>query len=219
MELIDGTYITLDDYLSSCEEKHKNTVYYATDKSVQAQYISMFESEGVKVVLLPHQLDGQYISMCESVNSDVKFKRIDSDITDMLKSENNDSIDGKPLIDFFKGVLNNDKLEVKIESLKDKQIPAVLTVSEESRRMQDMMKMYSSMGMNIGESLPLEYSLVLNSSSTLIEKISSALNEDGEKAKLIAKEVYMLALISQRQMTADELKDFLAQTTKILEIV
>ena len=115
--------------------------------------------------------------------------------------------------------MNNDKLEVKIESLKDKQIPAVLTVSEESRRMQDMMKMYSSMGMNIGESLPLEYSLVLNSSSTLIEKISSALNEDGEKAKLIAKEVYMLALISQRQMTADELKDFLAQTTKILEIV
>lgn len=217
MELVDGTYITLEDYLSSCEEKHRNTVYYATDKSIQAQYISMFESEGIKVVLLPHQLDGQYISMCESVNSDVKFKRIDSDITDMLKSEDNVSKDDASLIDFFKNILNNDKIEVKTEFLKDKQVPAILTVSEESRRMQDMMKMYSSMGMNVGEDFPLEYTLVLNSNSSLIEKISSVREENEDKAKMIANEVYKLALISQRHLTADELKDFLADTTKILE--
>ena len=219
MELIDGTYITLEDYLSSCEEKHKNTVYYATDKSIQAQYISMFESEGIKVVLLPHQLDGQYISMCESVNSDVKFKRIDSDITDMLKSEDNVSKNDASLIEFFKNILNNDKIEVKIESLKDKKIPAILTVSEESRRMQDMMKMYSSMGMNVGEDFPLEYTLVLNSNSSLIEKISSVREENEDKAKIIANEVYKLALISQRHLSADELKDFLADTVKILEVL
>lgn len=218
-ELVDGTYITLEEYLNSCEEKHKNTVYYATDKSVQAQYISMFESEGIKVALLPHQLDGQYISMCESIDSDVKFKRIDSDITDMLKSDGNASKGDESLIDFFKKVLNNEKIEVKTESLKDKQVPAILTVSEESRRMQDMMKMYSSMGMNVGEDFPLEYTLVLNSNSSLIEKISSVREENEDKAKMIANEVYKLALISQRHLSADELKDFLAETTKILEIL
>ncbi len=218
-ELVSGDYITLEDYLNSCEEKHKNTVYYATDKAVQAQYISMFESEGIKVVLLPHQLDNQYISMCESINSDVKYRRIDSDLSNILKATEESVNTNESLIDFFKTVLANDEIEIKSETLKDKQIPAVLTVSEESRRMQDMMKMYSSIGMNIGEDFPVQYTLVLNSNSTLINRLSDMQHENEEKAALIASAIYKLALISQRHLTAEELRDFLTESTKILEIL
>jgi molecular chaperone HtpG len=103
--------------------------------------------------------------------------------------------------------------------LKDESVPALLTLSEESRRMEDMMKMYSSMGMNMGGSFPVEYTLVLNSSSQLIGKLPIIMSDDAEKAKLIASEIYKLALISQRHMTAEELRSFLADSFKVLEML
>ncbi len=219
MELVDGSHITLEEYLASCDEKHSKTVFYATDKSVQAQYISMYDAEGIKVALLPHQLDTQYVTMCEGIDSDVKFKRIDSDISDLVRAEAEVSDTDEALIELFKSVSKSGTLEVKFEHLKDESIPAVLTVPEESRRMSEMMKMYSTMGMNIGGDFPVEYTLILNSSSSLIKKLSELRSGGDKKAELIANEVFKLALISQRALSADELKEFLSNSISILELL
>ncbi|MBE6646762.1 MAG: molecular chaperone HtpG [Ruminococcaceae bacterium] len=218
LEMVDGSFMTLEDYLKECEEKHQNTVYYATDKAMQAQYISMFESEGIKVALLSHQLDTQFVTMCESVNSNVKYKRIDSEITDILKSDG-DAQGDESLFELFKTVSGNAELKVSYECLKDEGVPAILTVSEESRRMEDMMRMYSNMGMNIGGDFPVEYTLVLNSKSLLINRLSAIKPVDEGKATLMASEIYKLALISQRQLSAEELKDFLNNSFKLLEML
>ena len=213
LELTDGSFVTVEEYLKDCEEKHKGEVYYATDKALQAQYISMLEAEGIKIALLSHQLDTQFIGMCEMNDSDVKYKRIDSDVSDLIKGEGT-AVENEALTALFKEAVGEEKLQVKFEVLKDESVPALLTLSEESRRMEDMMKMYSSMGMNMGGEFPLKYTLVLNSASPLITKLSA--EGDREKASLIANEIYRLALISQRRMTADELKAFLSDSFKIL---
>ena len=217
LELVDVSYMTLSEYLDYCKEKHENTVYYATDKAVQAQYISMFESEGINVALLSHQLDTQFVTMCESINAEIKYKRIDSDVADILKSDESTAENDEALVDLFKKASKSEALEVKFESLKDASVPAILTVSEESRRMEEVMRMYSSMGMNVGESFPVEYTLILNSSSPLVKKISEVRADDEEKASLMASAIYKLALISQRHLSAEELKDFLSDSFKILE--
>ena len=219
METVDGTYVSIDEYLTKCSGKHPNTIYYATDKSAQSQYISMLEAEGVNIVLLPHQLDSQYATMYESINTDVKFRRIDSDITDILKSEQTDSEHDESLIALFKTVSKLDNLEVKYEQLKDERIPAILTVSEDSRRMSEMMQMYVGMGMNVGKDFPVEQTLVLNTNSAIIKKICEIQVTDEEKALLIANEVYKLALISQRTLTAEEMSEFLSVSLKILELI
>ncbi|MBQ3012010.1 MAG: molecular chaperone HtpG [Clostridia bacterium] len=215
LELTDGTYMTVDEYLKDCEEKHKGKIYYTNDKALQAQYISMFESEGAKIAVLEHQLDVQFISMCEMNDSETKYARIDSDVVDMLKSDG-DSVDNEALITLFKDSVGNDKLEVKLEALKDESVPALITLSEESRRMEEMMKMYASMGMNMGADLPVDYTLVLNSNSPLMAKLETVNQADSEKAKLMALEIYRLALMSQKRMSADELKAFLADSFKLL---
>jgi molecular chaperone HtpG len=147
-------------------------------------------------------------------DSDVKYKRIDSDISDILKGDGT-AVENAALTTLFREAVGNEKLEVEFEMLKDDSVPALLTLSEESRRMEDMMKMYASMGMGMGE-MPLEYTLVLNASSPLINKLSAIIESDNDKAKLIASEIYRLALISQRHMTADEMKAFLSDSFKIM---
>ena len=217
LELVDGSYMTLSEYLEYCKDNNENTVYYATDKAVQAQYISMFESEGIKVALLSHQLDTQFVTMCESINADIKYKRIDSDVADILKSDESNVDNDESLVELFKKASMSETLDVRFESLKDVSVPAILTVSEESRRLEEMMKMYSSMGMNVGETFPVEYTLILNSSSSLIKKLSDVRSENEDKAALMAREIYKLALISQRHLSAEELKDFLSDSFKLLE--
>ena len=216
LELTDGSYMTVAEYLKECEEKHKGIVYYATDKAMQAQYISMFESEGTKVALLSHQLDTQFIGMCEMNDSEIKYKRIDSEVSEMLKAGDEIAEHNDALAELFKSASADESLEVKFEVLKDGDIPALLTLSEESRRMEDMMKMYASMGMNMGGDFPTQYTLIVNSKSPLIEKLTAILESDSEKAKLMAGEIYRLALISQRRLTADELKSFLSDSFKLL---
>ena len=218
LELTDGSFMTVEEYLKDCEEKHKGEVYYATDKALQAQYISMLEAEGTKVALLSHQLDTQFIGMCEMNEGEAKYKRIDSDVSSLLKGEG-EAVENEALVALFKDATGDEKLTVKFEILKDATVPALLTLSEESRRMEDMMKMYASMGMDMGGAFPKEYTLVLNSSSPLITKLATINDTDADKAKLIASEVYRLALISQRHMTAEELKAFLSDSFRILEML
>ena len=214
LELANGEYMTVAEYLDDCKEKHENLIYYSNDKSIQAPYISLFEAEGNKVAVLSHQLDTQYISMCEAESAGLKYKRIDSEVSSLLRSETNAEKD-QALVDLFKKASGDDELDVVFEALKDNSIPCLLTLSEESGRMEEMMRMYAGMGLDVGN-IPTKYTFVINTNSPLVTKLSSLCTDDEDKAHLIAKELYRLSLMSQRQMTADELKDFLKDSYSLL---
>ena len=213
----DGKYITLDEYLEKAKEKHENTVYYAADTTAQAQYISMFAAEGIEVVVLDKMIDTQFINVVEQDREGVKFVRIDADVAGALKAEGV-ALHSEKLEEIFKEVSKNTELKVKTELLKNEKIPAVLNISEDTRRMEDMMKMYRMSGKDMGGmKFPTEMTLVLNGSSSLIKRLSDMAETDTDKAKKLSKQLYTLALLSQRQLDADELQDFLADSFDMLE--
>ena len=150
---LDGKYLTLKDCLAENKEKHENTVFYVTDEKEQSQYINMFKKEGLDAVILPHSIDSPFIGHLEQKNEGLKFLRIDADLNSTFKEEVKDDDEefkktSETLTETFKKALGNDKLEIKVEKLKDESISSMLTVSEETRRMQDMMKMYNMYGMD-----------------------------------------------------------------------
>ncbi len=213
----DGKYVTLKEYLESAKEKHENTVYYTADKTSQAQYIAMFAAEGIEVVVLDKLIDTQFINVIEQENDGVKFVRIDADVASALKADGKAEENAK-LADLFKKVSGNKDLKVSFELLKNAKVPAILNISEESRRMDDMMKMYRMSGNDMGGmSFPTDATLVVNASSPLITRLSSEVESDEGKAEKIAKQIYTLALLSQRQLTADELQAFLTDSFDMLE--
>ncbi len=212
-KLSDGSHLTVDDYLESAKEKHENTVYYATDAVSQAQYISMLTAEGIKVVIFDKIIDTQFINVIETDRAGVKFKRVDSGLADALKGDG-ELLESEELKELFKKVSGNDKLTVSFENLKTDKVPAILTVSEESRRMEDMMRLYAIAGEGKDMPFAAEYSLVLNSSNSLIRRLSE--DTSSEKSEKLAKQIYSLALISQRQLTAAELEEFLDHSYGIL---
>ncbi len=202
--LTNGKTVTLDEYLETAKEKHENTVYYATDKASQAQYIAMLEAEGIELAYLDKGLDNQFISMVEQ-DRGVKFLRVDAGVADALKGDG-EVYDNQELVDLFKKVSGSDKLTVRFETLKDASLPAILTVSEEQRRFGEMMKLYG-----MGGDMPApEGELVLNAGCDTIRRLADKPDEAA------AKYLYMLALIGQRQLTADELRDFLAASYEVL---
>ncbi len=211
----DGKFVTLKEYLEAAKEKHENKVYYATDKTAQAQYISLFEKEEIAVVLLDRILDTQFISVIESTNEGVKFARVDAEVADTMKASGEDAPKLEHAVELFKKIAG-DHTTVEVQNLKDADVPAVLTVSEESRRIDDMMKMYAMRGDDHG-SYPTEAKLVLNGTNPLIVKLDGT--EDAERAEKIAKQIYGLCLLSQRRLTADELKAFLAYSYGILDLL
>lgn len=206
-EKTDGEKVTLDEYLEKAKEKHENIVYYTADKTSQAQYLSMFENAGIDVVVLDKVIDTQFVTLLEQDRS-IKFTRIDSEVASALKGDG-EKLESEALVDMFKKVSGNEKLKVVFESLKDESVPAILNVSEQSRRFDDMMKMYS-MGGESGGSMA-EETLVLNSASSLVRKLADAPDEK------IAKQLYTLTLLSQRRLSADELKSFLSASFDLLE--
>ncbi len=210
LTLTGGEKRTFEEYLEAAKEKHENTVYYATDKALQAQYISMFESEGIEVALFEHPIDTQFASMLEGYMEGVKFMRVDSDVADMLKGEGSADED-QALKDIFAETVG-EKVTLKFDVLKDESVPAILNVSEQSRRMEDMMKMY---GMG-GDMPPAESTLVLNTASPLVKKLSETAQTDGEKAKQIASYLYKLSLLSQKKFSADEMQGFMKDSFDIL---
>ena len=220
LKLTDGTYTDTEKYLEESKEKHENTVYYATDASLQAQYISMFEKAGIKVALFEKLIDTQFISMLESYEPNVKYVRIDADVAGALKEDGDAAAEKDEAIEaLFKKVSGSDKFEVRFEKLKDADIPALLNVSEQSRRMDEMMKMYSMMNTDGGKapSMPLDTTIILNTASPLINHLIETQKADEEKAEKIAKQIFYLSLISQRPLDADEMKSFLADSFGILE--
>lgn len=195
--------VTLDEYLDASKERHENTVYYTTDKVSQAQYVSMLEDEGIEVAHLDRGLDNQFISMVEQ-DRNIKFLRVDSSVADVLKGEET-KLESKTLTDLFTRV-GGEKLKVRFEALKDASIPAILTVSEEDRRLGEMMKLYG-----INDNMPSpESELILNSSSEVLKLLEKKAEADPESAESTARQIYMLASLSQRRLSADELKEFLS---------
>ena len=215
LELTDGKYTTVKDYLEAAKEKHENKIYYTSDKAAQAQYISMFEAEGMQVAVFDKNLDTQYLSQIETYDTDVKYLRIDADVAGALKGDEVAAED-PALKDLFVKVSGDEKLKVEFAALKDAGVPLLLTVSEESRRMEEMMKLYAMSGMGAMGAFPTESKLTVNTASPLIAKLGAM---EGEKQEKTAAYLYRLALLSQRKLSADELKQFLADGYAILDLI
>lgn len=215
LELTDGTFTTGKDYLEGAKEKHENKVYYTSDKAGQAQYISMFEEQGLKIAVFDKPLDTQFLSQIETYDTDVKYLRIDADVAGALKGDDA-SAEDPALKKLFVKVSGDEKLKVEFSALKDAAVPLLLTVSEESRRMEEMMKLYAMSGMGAMGAFPTEATLTINTASPLIAKLGAM---EGEKQEKTAAYLYRLALLSQRKLTADELKQFLSDGYAILDLI
>lgn len=206
-----GGFVTIDEYLEAAKETHENKIYYANDATAQSKYISMFRDAGIDVILLDRVIDTQFIHTVEQNREGVKFFRIDAEVADVLKADG-DKTENAAISELFKKIAG-DGTKVEFDRFKDAATPALLNISEEARRMNDMMKLY-----NMGEGMPLEQTLILNTASPLIDKLINLTdNEQNELAEVIARQVYMLASLSQRALTADELNSFLSESYDILE--
>lgn len=211
LSLTDGSNQTLEEYLGDAKELHENKIYYTTDKALQAQYISLFESQGIKVAILDKPIDTQFAALLEQYMDSVKFLRVDADVADALKADGAVE-ESEPLKNIFSEVLG-ETATLKFDVLKDSAVPAVLNVSEQSRRMEDMMKLY---GMGDSASLPTESTLILNTASPLIQKIESAAEQDPNKAKEMASYLYKISLLSQKKFSAEEMQSFMSDAFALL---
>ncbi|MBQ8310079.1 MAG: molecular chaperone HtpG [Clostridia bacterium] len=214
VELTDGKFLTTADYLEGAKETHENTVYYASDKAAQAQYISMFEAQNMQVALFEKQLDPQFLSMLEAYTPEVKYVRIDADVAGALKADG-DVTENKALAELFVKVSGNEKLQVEFAPLKDTGVPTLLTISEQSRRMEEMMKLYSMGGMSMGE-YPTEATLTVNTASPLIAKLETM---DEQKRETTVAYLYQLSLLSQKKLSAEELQKFLSDSYSVLDLL
>ncbi|MBR2722506.1 MAG: molecular chaperone HtpG [Clostridia bacterium] len=215
LPLTDGSFLTVPDYLEGAKDTHPGTVYYASDKAAQSQYISMFDAQGIRVALFDRALDVQFLSMLESYDSTVKYIRIDADVADVLKQDG-EAKEDEALISLFQTVSGKADLKVEFSSFKDTSVPALLTVSEDSRRLEEMMRLYAAGGMPVGMEMPEDLTLTLNTASPLISKLSSL---DADRQKTVASYLYRLALLSQRKLSAEELSEFLGQGYALLELL
>ena len=216
---LDGKYLTLKDCLEENKEKHENTVFYVTDEKEQSQYINMFKKEGLDAVILPHSIDSPFIGHLEQKNEGLKFLRIDADLNSTFKEEVKDDDEefkktSETLTETFKKALGNDKLEIKVEKLKDESISSMLTVSEETRRMQDMMKMYNMYGMDPSMFGGAGETLVLNANNKLVQYVLN--HGEGENTKKICEQLYDLAQLSHGSLTPERMTKFIARSNEIM---
>ena len=195
-------------------EKEKVTIYYVTDPVQQSQYINMFRSQKMDAVILRHNIDTAFITHVERVKENVKFQRIDADLTEDLKEDGADVEEEKKALEIlFRKALNNEKLEVRVENLKDEKVSAMVTLSEESRRMEEMMKMYGMGGMD-ASAFGGQQTLVLNAKHPLVQYIYS--HQDGEKVTMFCKQLYDLAMISHKPLSPEEMTAFIARSNEIM---
>lgn len=202
------------------KEKIRKTIYYVTDLVQQSQYINMFREQGMNAVVMTHNIDQPFINQLESKNEDIRFMRIDADITDSSrqdatkKDKKKAEKDEKSLAELFHKALSNDKLTVKLEILKNENISSILTVSEQSRRMQDMMKMYAMGGMDPSMFGAEGETLVLNSRNELVKYLINHM--ESEDAQLFAAQLYDLAVLANRPLAADAMTKFVARSNEIM---
>jgi len=200
-------------------EEIKTTIYYVTDEVQQSQYINLFKSQGQDAVILGHNIDSPFITQLEQRNPAIRFQRIDADVTDTIKEEvaeeekeefkkTSDS-----LIEIFRKELENDKLDVKIEKLKDDNMAAMITLSEQNRRMQEMMKMYGMDGMNMGG----ESTLILNANHPLVQYVVD--HKDSENTSIICKQLYDLAMLAHKPLSPEEMTAFVQRSNEIMMLL
>jgi molecular chaperone HtpG len=211
---LNDKYVTLDEYLDGKEEKD---IYYVSDPKTQSQYINMFKNQGLNAVVLPSMMDNHFISFIEMKQQGVKFKRIDSAVNDISENEEKDDAakeqDNK-LIEKFKNEINDETLKIEVQSLKDKSIPAVILLGEQSRRMQEMYRSYGQQMAGMADMFKDEFTLVLNSNNELIKKIDTLNDED---ANLVIDHVYDLAKISHSPLPSEQMTKFIERSNKLLE--
>ena len=219
--LTDGSHVTVEEYFKKDTETEntERVIYYTSDPVGQAQYVSLFEAEGIRVAVLDKLIDTQFVQMYESYETGdaaVKFLRIDADVAAAL-TKDGEATESEALTALYRKVSGSEQLEVRYLALKDESVPAMLTVSEQSRRMEEMMRMYAMQGgMDKIPAYPVEYTLTVNTASPLTARLTELCDLQPVKAEAMAAQIYRLCLLSQRKLTADELKEFLAGSFELL---
>lgn len=213
---IEGMHITLKYYLENAKEKHENKVFYVSNEEEQSQYIKLFKEYELDALILSSPIDNNFISFLEYKDGNVKFTRVDSDLSDVLKDKDaeEDKENNEKIIELFKSVIGDKMNEYKVEALKNEKTPAMVLLSEYSRRMAEMQAQFGGMGMNI----PEEKSLVINGNNPIIKKLTSISNDESKKDKvnMICKQIVDLALISNKSLTSDELDEFINRTNDLM---
>ena len=204
------------------KEEPKTTIYYVTDEQQQSQYINMFRTQGQDAVILNHNIDSPFITQLEQRNQNIQFQRIDADITESAKEEvkeeekENFQKTADTLTEVFKKALDNDKLNVKVEKLKDDKVASMITLSEQSRRMQEMMKMYGMTGMD-PSMFGTDSTLTLNANHPLVQFVVE--NKDNENVPVICKQLYDLAMLAHKPLSPEEMTAFVQRSNDIMMLL
>ena len=210
------------DTSADSEKDERKVIYYVTDKVQQGQYIKLFKEQNMQAVILDHNIDTSFITQLEQRNEKYKFMRIDADVTESLKDETSAEdlkAETNALTEVFKKALNNDKLTVKVEKLKNENISSIITLSEEGRRMQDMMKMYAMNGMG-GMDMNMfaaDQTLTLNANNELVKYIFE--HKDSENVPMFCEQLYDLAVLSNHPLSVDEMTKFVERSNKIMMLL
>ncbi len=209
--------------LDAEDEKKEKVIYYVTDELQQSQYINMFKVAKMDAVILTHNIDQPFITQLESKNEGIRFMRIDADVTDSMKAKTSKKAEkameeqAEAIAAIMKKALKNDKLSVKVQKLKNKKISSVLTLSEESRRMQDMMKMYSMPGMDMGAFGGDGETLILNANHPLVQYVTE--HQDGENVEMICEQLYDLAKLQQAPLAPEAMTRFITRSNDIMMLL
>lgn len=218
---INSQYRTLNDYLENCKEKHENKVFYVSNEEQQSQYIKLFKDYGLDAVILDSTIDNHFISMIEFKNQGVHFNRIDADLSDILKeNDNEDNKEIKTDIEnLFKDVIGDRINNYSVESLKSEDTPAIILISEQSRRMSEMRSQFA--GMNFGMSFEEEKTLVINNNSSIVKKLVSLKDDETKKEKvsLICNQIVDIALLSNKELDSKELDEFIKRNNQLMSMV
>ena len=219
---LEGKYLTLNDCLEENKEKHENTIFYVTNEKEQSQYINLFKEEGIDAVIMPAAIDNPFISHVEQKHEGLKFLRIDTDLNASFKEEVKEDDEAfkktsEELTEVFKKALNNDKLDIKVEKMKNASVASMITASEETRRMQDMMKMYSMGGMDMSAFGATGETLVLNANHPLVKYVLE--NKEGENTVKICEQLYDLASLAHGQLSPERMTNFVNRSNDIMMIM
>ncbi len=210
-----------DDNKADQEEKKKAVVYYVTDELQQSQYINMFKEEGIDALILTHNIDQPFISQLEQQDETVRFQRIDADLTEHFKEDavDEEAMKAKTdaLTELFKKALGKENLGVKVENLKNENVSSMITLSEESRRMQDMMRMYNMGGMDPSMFGAAGETLVLNANNKLVQYILE--HKEGDNVNIMCEQLYDLALLSHKPLEAEAMTKFIARSNEIMMLL
>ena len=204
-------------------EKKEKIIYYVTDEKQQGQYISMFKTAKMDAVILTHNIDQPFVSQLEAKNEGVKFQRIDADLTEVFKAKTSKKAakemeeHANVIAELIKKTMKKERLNVKVEKLKNKKVASMITISEEARRMQDMMRMYAMPGMDMGNFGAEGETLVLNANHPLVEYVTS--HQDDENVSVICEQLYDLAKLQHEPLTPDEMSKFIARSNEIMMLL